>query len=95
MFVRYSWGQQNTVNDTTNSGEPRYPGLRPAVNTERTPNNLAVSYRRVISNNLVNELVGGFNRFTFNFINPSAGEEPFSNRHGQSRATHSTSRPVT
>lgn len=78
MFVRYSWGQQNTVNDTTNSGEPRYPGLAPWVNTERTPNNLAVSYRRVISNNLVNELVGGFNRFTFNFINPSAGEEPFS-----------------
>ena len=77
-FVRYSWGRQNTVNDTTNSGEPRYPGLAPWVNTERTPRNLAVSYRRVINNNLVNELVGGFNRFTFNFINPSAGDEPFS-----------------
>ena len=77
IFGRYSWGQQNTVNDTTNSGEPRYPGLAPWVNTERNPKNLALSYRRVINNNLVNELVGGFNRFTFNFINPSAGDEPF------------------
>lgn len=77
IFGRYSWGQQNTVNDTTNSGEPRYPGLAPWVNTERSPKNLALSYRRVINNNLVNELVGGFNRFTFNFINPSAGDEPF------------------
>lgn len=78
VFGRYSWGQQNTVNDTTNTGEPRYPGLAPWVNTERSPRNLALSYRRVINNNLVNELVGGFNRFTFNFINPSAGDEPFS-----------------
>ncbi len=77
IFGRYSWGQQNTVNDTTNSGEPRYPGLAPWVNTERNPKNLALSYGRVINNNLVNELVGGFNRFTFNFINPSAGDEPF------------------
>jgi hypothetical protein len=53
-------------------------GACAGVNTERTPNNLAVSYRRVISNNLVNELVGGFNRFTFNFINPLGGDEPFS-----------------
>ncbi len=78
IFGRYSWGQQNTVNDTTNTGEPRYPGLAPWVNTERSPRNLALSYRRVLSDNLVNELVGGFNRFTFNFINPSAGDEPFS-----------------
>lgn len=78
VFGRYSWGQQDTVNDTTNSGEPRYPGLAPWVNTERTPKNLALSYRRVISSNLVNEVVGGFNRFIFDFINPSAGEEPFS-----------------
>jgi len=76
--VRYSWGQQNTVNDTTNAGEPRYPGLAPWVNTERTPRNLAANYRRVINNNLVNEVVAGYNRFTFNFINPSAEAEPFS-----------------
>ena len=78
MFVRYGWGSQDTVNDTVNTGEPRYPGLPPWVNTERRPRNLAVSYRRVITPTLVNEVVAGFNKFTFNFINPSAGAEPYS-----------------
>ncbi|MGE3949671.1 MAG: hypothetical protein AB7H86_23595, partial [Blastocatellales bacterium] len=78
VFGRYSWGTQDTVNDTTNSGEPRFPGLPPTVNTSRIPKNLALSYRRVINNNLVNEIVGGFNRFTFDFLNPEAGAEPFS-----------------
>ncbi len=78
MFVRYAWGKQNTINDTTNSGAPAFPGLPPKVNTTRDPRNMAVSYRWVITPNLVNEVVGGANHFTFNFINPSAGEQPFS-----------------
>jgi hypothetical protein len=78
IFGRYSWGRQDTVNDTTNGGAPGFPGLPPKVNTERDPKNLAVSYRRVITPNLINELVGGYNRFTFNFINPSAGDNPYS-----------------
>jgi len=78
VFARYAWGAQDTVNDTTNTGEPRFPGLPPWVNTERRPRNLAASYRRVITPNLVNEVVGGYNRFTFNFINPEAAAQPFS-----------------
>jgi len=78
MFVRYSWGFQDTVNDTTNTGEPRYPGLPPWVNTTRRPKNIAVSYKRVITPNIVNEFVAGFNRFEFNFLNPEAGAAPYS-----------------
>jgi hypothetical protein len=78
MFVRYAWGKQDTINDTTNSGAPAFPGLPPKVNTTRDPRNLAASYRWVITPNLVNEVVAGANHFTFNFINPSAAEQPFS-----------------
>src|SRR5262245_40264311 len=78
MFVRYAWGNQNTINDTTNAGAPAFPGLPPKVNTTRDPRNLAASYRWVITPNLVNELVAGGNHFTFNFINPEASKQQFS-----------------
>ncbi|HEX5085868.1 MAG TPA: carboxypeptidase regulatory-like domain-containing protein, partial [Blastocatellia bacterium] len=77
MFVRYAWGSQNTINDTTNAGAPSFPGLPPKVNTTRSPRNLAASYRWVITPSLSNEVVVGGNHFTFNFINPSAGDQPF------------------
>ncbi len=78
IFGRYSWGNQNTINDTTNGGAPAFPGLPPKVNTTRDPRNLAVSYRWAISPNLLNEVTGGYNHFTFNFINPSAADQAFS-----------------
>jgi hypothetical protein len=77
IFGRYSWGKQDTINDTTNSGAPAFPGLPPKVNTERSPRNLALSYRWVISPTVVNEVVGGYNHFTFNFVIPTAGDQPF------------------
>jgi hypothetical protein len=77
MFVRYAWGSQNTINDTTNAGAPSFPGLPPKVNTTRDPRNLAASYRWVITPSLSNEVVVGGNHFTFNFINPSVGDQPF------------------
>ncbi|MBA3241779.1 MAG: TonB-dependent receptor, partial [Acidobacteria bacterium] len=40
------------------------------VDTFRTPRNLAVNYRATITPVMVNELVVGFNRFTFSFNNP-------------------------
>jgi carboxypeptidase family protein len=78
MFVRYAWGSQNTINDTTNAGAPAFPGLPPKVNTTRDPRNMAVSYRTVITPSLTNEFVVGGNHFTFNFVNPSVGQQPFS-----------------
>jgi Carboxypeptidase regulatory-like domain/TonB dependent receptor-like, beta-barrel len=78
VYVRYAWGKQDTINDTTNLGAPAFPGLPPKVNTTRDPRNLAAFYRWAITPSLMNEVVGGFNHFTFNFINPSAGAQPFS-----------------
>jgi Carboxypeptidase regulatory-like domain len=78
VYVRYAWGKQDTLNDTTNAGAPAFPGLPAKVNTTRDPRNLAASYRWVVKPNLVNEVVSGFNHFTFNFINPSAAEQAFS-----------------
>ena len=70
MFVRYARGSQNTVCDNVNGGLQRFPGGECFVNTFRTPRNLAVNYRATLSPTVVNELVVGFNRFTFSFDNP-------------------------
>ncbi len=80
MFVRYSLGQQDTVGDSGNgntnggliggSGGPRaFPGSPLNINTLRNPKNLAISYRTTPTASLTNELVVGFNRFTFSFDN--------------------------
>ncbi|HEX7177722.1 MAG TPA: carboxypeptidase regulatory-like domain-containing protein [Pyrinomonadaceae bacterium] len=70
MFVRYSRGSQTTSCDNVNGGLPRFPGFPCYVDTTRTPRNLAVNYRATITPTTVNELVVGFNRFTFGFANP-------------------------
>lgn len=70
MFIRYAQGEQNTVCDNVNGGLARFPGLPCFVDTLRNPKNLAVSYRGTLTPRMVNELVVGFNRFTFSFNNP-------------------------
>ncbi|HEX8355561.1 MAG TPA: hypothetical protein VF611_21825, partial [Pyrinomonadaceae bacterium] len=70
MYVRWAHGQQNTVCDNANGGLARFPGLPCFVDTFRDPKNLAVNYRATINPQTVNELVVGFNRFTFSFNNP-------------------------
>lgn len=71
LFGRLSWGQQDTVGDTTNSGAARYPGLPPIVATFRSPLNLAIGWRSTLSSKTVNELIVGGNRFVFNFAIPT------------------------
>lgn len=71
LFGRYSWGQQDTVGDTTNDGAARYPGLPPIVATFRSPRNLAIGWRSTLTNRTVNELIVGGNRFIFNFAIPT------------------------
>lgn len=71
LYVRYSWGQQDTVGDTTNSGAARYPGLPPIVATFRSPRNLAIGWRSTLNNATVNELIVGGNRFIFDFAIPT------------------------
>lgn len=71
IFVRYSFGQQDTVGDTTNSGAARFPGLPPIVATFRTPKNLAIGLRSTFGASTTNELLFGGNRFIFDFAIPS------------------------
>ncbi len=70
LFVRWSAGHQNTFGDTANGGLPIFPGTPNVVDTFRTPKNLAVAWRWQIKPTLLNELVLGLNRFSFNFANP-------------------------
>ncbi|MGI9067806.1 MAG: carboxypeptidase regulatory-like domain-containing protein [Pyrinomonadaceae bacterium] len=71
LFGRYSWGQQDTIGDTTNAGAARFPGLPPIVNTGRRPRNLAVGLRSTLSSRTVNELIMGANHFEFDFATGS------------------------
>jgi Carboxypeptidase regulatory-like domain len=70
IFVRYARGEQTTLCDNANGGLQRFPDSPCFVDTTRSPRNLAVNYRRTLTPTTVNELVGGFNRFTFGFLNP-------------------------
>lgn len=74
LFVRYSWGKQDTVGDTTNAGAARFPGLPPIVATIREPRNLAVGWRSTLSSRTVNELIVGGNHFLFDFAIPTADD---------------------
>ncbi|MFN0121643.1 MAG: TonB-dependent receptor domain-containing protein, partial [Blastocatellia bacterium] len=71
FFGRYSWGQQDTVGDTTNSGAARFPGLPATVATFRSPKNLAIGWRSTINNSTTNELIAGGNKFFFDFAVPT------------------------
>jgi Carboxypeptidase regulatory-like domain/TonB-dependent Receptor Plug Domain len=71
-FVRYSKGEQNTLCDQVNGGDPAFPGLPCRVDTFRDPWNVAASWRWNPGSNIVNELVVGANHFTFDFVTPTA-----------------------
>jgi hypothetical protein len=80
LFGRISTGHQNTFNDVVNGGLQPFPGLPGTVNTYRQPRNLAINYRFSPTRNLTNELVVGFNRFGYAFVNPgfaNAVTQPF------------------
>jgi hypothetical protein len=80
LFGRISTGHQNTIDDVVNAGLQPFPGLPGVVNTFRQPRNLAINYRFSPTKNLTNELVVGFNRFGYAFVNPgfaTAVTQPF------------------
>ena len=73
MFVRYSWGKQTRMTRPTQAN----CGIRDSsVGQHTSP--LTLSHKRVITPTLVNEFVAGFNRFEFNFLNPSSGADAYS-----------------
>lgn len=71
FYVRYAQGQQNTLCDSVNGGQPAYPTTPCKVDTERNPKNLAANWRWSPTSNLTNEFVFGINKFRFKFGNPS------------------------
>jgi hypothetical protein len=70
IYGRYAHGRQDTVGDFVNDGWSRFPGTPRVVDTRRRPRNMALNWRWTPAATVTNELVAGFNRFTFDFANP-------------------------
>ena len=71
-FARVAWGEQNSLCDRANAGEPFFPDQPCVVNTYRNPLNVAASWRWNPRGNMVNELVVGWNSFAFDFQTPTS-----------------------
>ncbi len=81
LFARFLWGHYDTRQGDPLNGRPQvFPGYPPLGEVFRTTRNLAITYRRVISPRVVNELTTGFSRFIFLFTqgeaNPSWPDVP-------------------
>ncbi|HEY3134508.1 MAG TPA: TonB-dependent receptor, partial [Blastocatellia bacterium] len=79
IFGRWLQNHYDTKDgDFLNARPQVFPGYPPLGEVSRLGKNLAVSYRRTITPNLVNELTGGFNHFAFAFTfgesNPNFGD---------------------
>ena len=73
MFARYLWSDYNTLKGDPLNGRPQvYPDGPALGEVFRRTSNLAISYRRVISSRVVNELTAGFARFGFLFTQGEA-----------------------
>jgi len=73
MFGRYLWSDYNTLKGDPLNGRPQiYPGNPPLGEVFRRTSNLAISYRKVISSRIVNELTAGYGRFGFLFTQGEA-----------------------
>ncbi|HXT61611.1 MAG TPA: TonB-dependent receptor [Pyrinomonadaceae bacterium] len=81
MFVRYLFSDYNTLKGDPLNGRPQvFPSEPPLGEVFRRTSNLAVSYRRVFSPRVVNELTFGYARFGFLFTqgeaNPAWPDNP-------------------
>jgi len=68
VFVRYlgeTYG--NTLGDFLNNGPEIFPGFPPLREVFRSGQNLAISYRSVLSPRVVNDFTTGYSRFKFFF----------------------------
>jgi len=73
VFARYLWSDYNTLKGDPLNGRPQvYPTGPPLGEVFRRTSNLAISYRRVISPRVVNELTMGYARFGFLFTQGEA-----------------------
>ncbi|HEV2826651.1 MAG TPA: TonB-dependent receptor [Pyrinomonadaceae bacterium] len=81
MFARYLFSDYNTLKGDPLNGRPQvFPSEPPLGEVFRRTSNLAVSYRRVFSSRVVNELTFGYARFGFLFTqgeaNPAWPDNP-------------------
>jgi carboxypeptidase family protein/TonB-dependent receptor-like protein len=68
LFARALWSTYDTTEGDLLNGRPSvYPGFKPLGEVFRDTQNVAVSYRRVLSQHLVNEFTTGYSRFNFFF----------------------------
>ncbi|MBI3484002.1 MAG: TonB-dependent receptor, partial [Acidobacteria bacterium] len=68
IFGRVLWSKYDTTEgDLLNSRPAVYPGFNPLGEVFRSTQNVALSYRRVISPQVVNEFTTGYSRFNFFF----------------------------
>jgi hypothetical protein len=103
IFARYLFSDSNTLGGDPNNSRPKvFPGFPPQGEVFRRSQNVAVSYRRVISPRIVNEFTAGFARFFFLFTqgeaNPDFPNIPpytYANISNPLRATPRTNRAVT
>src|SRR6266576_2040054 len=73
VFGRYLFSDYNTVKGDALNGRPQvYPNNPPQGEVFRRTSNLALSYRRVLSPRVVNELTVGYGRFGFLFTQGEA-----------------------
>jgi hypothetical protein len=73
IFGRYLFSDYNTLKGDPLNGRPQlYPDNPPLGEVYRRTQNLALSYRRVISPRIVNELTAGYGRFGFLFTQGEA-----------------------
>ena len=73
IFGRYLWSDYNTLKGDPLNGRPQlYPASPAFGEVFRRTSNLALSYRRVISPRVVNELTAGYARFGFLFTQGEA-----------------------
>src|SRR5258707_7761274 len=73
MFGRYLFSDYNTLKGYPLNGRPQvFPGGPAFGEVFRRTSNLALSYRRVISSRIVNELTMGYGRFGFLFTQGEA-----------------------
>jgi hypothetical protein len=101
VFGRFLYSENNTEGGDPNNSRPQvYPEFAPLGEVYRKSQNLAVSWRRVISPRMVNELTAGYARFYFLFTQGEANpafpdippydfgliSEPFLNRPRTNRA---------
>jgi hypothetical protein len=100
IFGRFTWSNSDTKDgDFLNSRPEVFPGFPPLGEVIRRPRNIALSYRAVLSQKMVNEFTAGLSRFLFDFAfgraNPAYPNippfslpnitEPYNNQSGTAR----------